>query len=52
MSDESGSGVYGGLIRYYDDYKSKLVLKPIHVILMAIVLIFVIILLHATAPVQ
>jgi len=38
-------GGYGGLVRYGEEYESKLMLKPEHVIIMiAIVIIFVIIL--------
>lgn len=31
-------GAYGGLVRYYDEYRSKLQVKPAHVIV-AIVLV-------------
>ena len=37
----------GGLIRYFDEYKSKIELKPGHVIVITILVIIVIILLHA-----
>lgn len=33
-------GTYGGLVRYYDEYRSKLQVKPAHVIA-AIVLVVV-----------
>jgi preprotein translocase subunit Sec61beta len=44
---------FGGLVRYGEEYESKLMLKPEHVIIMiAIVIIFVIILkLFWTLPV-
>lgn len=52
MNGDSGGKVYGGLLRYYDDYKSKLVLKPVHIVIMAVILICVVIGLHVTAPIQ
>ena len=36
----------GGLVRYFDDYKSKLEFKPEHVLIGIIVVIIVEILLH------
>lgn len=36
-----------GITRYFDDYKSKVEIKPGHVIVMIIVIIVVEILLHA-----
>ena len=30
----------GGLVRYYSEYKSKIQLKPIHVVAMAVVVVF------------
>ena len=39
----------GGIVRYYDDYKSKITLKPGHVVLLALLVIVIEILLHATA---
>ncbi len=36
-----------GITRYFDDYKSKVAIKPGHVIIMVIVVIIVEILLHA-----
>ncbi len=36
----------GGLTRYFDDYKSKIELKPGHVIIMIVVVIVIEILLH------
>lgn len=36
----------GGLIRYFDEYKSKIELKPAHVIVMVILVIIVEIILH------
>ncbi len=39
----------GGLTRYFDDYTSKVELKPGHVIILAIVITVIIILLHMQA---
>ena len=36
----------GGLVRYFDDYKSKIEFKPEHVIIAIVVVIIVEILLH------
>lgn len=36
----------GGLIRYFEDYKSKISLKPGHVIVLVIVVMVLIIILH------
>lgn len=36
----------GGLVRYFDDYKSKIQFKPGHVIIISLVVIIIIILLH------
>lgn len=36
----------GGLIRYFEDYKSKVSLKPGHVIVLVVAVIIIIILLH------
>ena len=36
----------GGLVRYFDEYKSKIAIQPQHVIVLIIVLILIIILLH------
>ena len=36
----------GGLVRYFDDYKSKLEFQPGHVVIMAIVLILIEIVLY------
>jgi preprotein translocase subunit Sec61beta len=37
----------GGLVRYFDEYKSKITFKPGHVIILCIVVIIIMILLHA-----
>jgi len=37
----------GGLIRYFDEYKSKIELKPGHVILLCIIVIIIMILLYS-----
>lgn len=39
----------GGIIRYFDEYKSKLEFKPGHVIVMCIVVMIIVILLHMLA---
>jgi preprotein translocase subunit Sec61beta len=37
----------GGLVRYFEDYKSKLQFKPGHVIIMAAIVVVIEIILHA-----
>ncbi len=37
----------GGLVRYFDEYKSKISFKPGHVIILCIALIIIMIVLHA-----
>ncbi len=39
----------GGLMRYFDDYKSKLELKPGHIVLLAIIVVIIEIVLHTVA---
>ena len=36
----------GGLVRYFDEYKSKIEFKPGHIIVMVVVVMIIIILLH------
>ena len=36
----------GGLVRYFDDYKSKISFKPGHVIILAVMIILIVIILH------
>ena len=36
----------GGLVRYFDEYKSKFTLKPGHVVILVIVILLAEILLH------
>ncbi len=36
----------GGLVRYFDDYKSKIQLKPTHVLILAVAVIIFEILIH------
>lgn len=36
----------GGLVRYFDDYRSKVSIQPLHIIVLVVLLIFIIILLH------
>ena len=40
------SGI-GGLVRYFDEYKSKFTLKPGHVVVLCIVIIILMMILHA-----
>lgn len=37
---------YGGLVRYFDEYKSKLQIKPAHVVLFIIIVVVFEIILH------
>lgn len=37
----------GGLIRYFEDYKSKISIKPGHVIVLVIAVIILVLILHA-----
>lgn len=37
----------GGIVRYFDDYKSKIQFKPGHVVLLAAIVIIAEIILHA-----
>lgn len=37
----------GGLVRYFDEYKSKISFKPGHVVILTIVIIIIMILLNA-----
>lgn len=32
-------GSYGGLVRYYDEYKSKFQIKPAHVVALIIIVV-------------
>jgi len=36
----------GGLVRYFDDYKSKIEFKPGHIIVLVIVMIIIELILH------
>lgn len=40
------SGI-GGLVRYFDEYKSKIRFKPSHIIVIAVVIIIIVLILHA-----
>lgn len=40
----------GGLVRYFDEYKSKLSLKPVHVIILVVLVLILVILLNAFGP--
>jgi preprotein translocase subunit Sec61beta len=40
----------GGIMRYFSDYKSKLVVKPDHVVFATIILVIAVIILHAVNP--
>jgi preprotein translocase subunit Sec61beta len=35
-----------GITRYFDDYKSKFELKPMHVIILAVLVIIIVVILH------
>lgn len=37
----------GGLVRYFDDYKSKIEFKPGHVVILAVIVVIIELLLHA-----
>ena len=37
---------YGGIVRYFEEYKSKIMLKPGHVVFLAVVIISIIIILN------
>jgi preprotein translocase subunit Sec61beta len=36
----------GGLVRYFDEYRSKISIQPIHIIVLIVLVILVVILLH------
>jgi len=40
----------GGIVRYFEDYKSRFEISPDKVVFLTVVIIAVIILLHATNP--
>ena len=40
----------GGLVRYFDEYKSKYQMKPSHVLVLAAAIIVIEILMHTFAP--
>jgi len=40
----------GGLVRYFDEYKSKIQLKPIHVIILAVVIMGIVLFMHQFGP--
>ncbi len=39
----------GGIVRYFDDYKSKIELKPGHVVILAVIVMLIEIFLHMMA---
>ena len=41
---------YGGIVRYFNEYSSKLNFKPGHVIFITLILILVVLFLHAVNP--
>ncbi|MBI5072284.1 preprotein translocase subunit Sec61beta [Candidatus Woesearchaeota archaeon] len=47
MSMPSGTG---GLVRYFDEYKSKISIQPLHIIVFIILLILIVILLQIFGP--
>jgi len=48
MSDkiQMPSGM-GGLVRYFDEYRSKIEFKPGHIVIICIIIIIIMIILHA-----
>ena len=40
----------GGIIQYYDEYKSKIELTPIHVVIITVLVMLGVIVLHAVGP--
>jgi preprotein translocase subunit Sec61beta len=36
----------GGLVRYFDDYKSKIAFQPLHVIVFIVLVMLLVIILH------
>jgi preprotein translocase subunit Sec61beta len=36
----------GGLVRYFDDYKSKITFQPMHIIVFIIIIMLITIMLH------
>jgi len=40
------SGI-GGLVRYFDEYRSKITLRPGHVVILCIIVIIIMLILHA-----
>jgi preprotein translocase subunit Sec61beta len=40
----------GGLVRYFDDYKSKFEIKPIYVIVMIVAVVVLLAILHQVKP--
>lgn len=41
---------YGGIVRYFNEYSSKIHFKPGHVIFITIILILAVLFLHAVNP--
>jgi preprotein translocase subunit Sec61beta len=37
---------YGGIVRYFEEYKSKIMLKPGHVVFFALIIIIIVMLLN------
>jgi preprotein translocase subunit Sec61beta len=40
----------GGIMRYFSDYKSKIIIKPGYVMLLSLLVIITVIMLHALSP--
>jgi len=40
----------GGLVRYFDEYKSKIRFKPGHIIIFAVVILFIMVFLYIYGP--
>ena len=37
----------GGLVRYFDEYRSKIEFKPGHIVIICVIIIIILLLLHA-----
>ena len=40
----------GGIMQYYDEYKSKISISPIHVIILTVIVMIFVIILHIVGP--
>ena len=46
----AGEDSTGGIMRYFSDYKSRLLIKPGHVVLLAGIVIVTVLMMHALSP--